>query len=249
MTQCTNTFEGGTDTTAIDTTNSGGTSGTVFDAVPGTFKPTFSATQAAHGSLSAKFTVGASAGTEYVSWSTGGGTLTDHYGRCYCYFDIGANTNIVVARYYEFRNAGLACFIRPAGSGRVTEIADAAGSIVATGSVAWAKNQWMRVEWHIVHSLTVGTIDVRVYNTADSTTIDETVSASALNIGANGTSVRIGATTSQTNWPTTGGNLYMDDLVYGATTWPGPAAAGPAQAPAHPIMQSPYVPVHQSFVL
>lgn len=231
MTQVTNSFEGGTDTVDISAANSGGASGDAFNSVPGTTAPKYSATQAAHGSLSGRFQTVA-AGTHYLNWSTAAGTLTDHYGRVYVYLDIGAATNIGIVRFLEFRAASLACFIRPAGTGRLTELADSAGSIAATGSTAWAKNQWMRIEWHIVHSTTVGTIDVRVYNTPDSTTIDETVSASGLNLGANATSVRIGVTTSVANWPVSGGFCYMDDLVYGATSWPGPAAGGaPAERP------------------
>jgi hypothetical protein len=248
VTQCSNDFESGSDTTVISGANSA--SPTALDSVINS--PVFSATQKAHGSLSARFqTIGA--GTQYMAWSTAGGTMTDHYGRCYVYLDIGALTNIAQVRFLEFRNAsGLTCFIRPktSGTARVTEIADSGGGVAATGTTVWTKNQWVRIEWHIVHSATVGTIDVRVYNSADSTTIDETVSASALNLGTDNNNLRIGVTTSVANFPGgTGTWCYLDDIVYGATSWPGPAG-GVVQFPAPPIrIPSPLVPVLDSYTL
>lgn len=235
MTQCTNTFEGGSDTTAITTGNSGGASGTAWDNVINA--PTYSATQA-RDTLSGAIATSAS-GTKYLTWSTAGGTITDHYGRAYVYLDIGAATNINTSRFFEFRNgSGLTAFIRPKASStaRVTEIADSAGSIVAVGSTVWTKNTWVRIEWHIVHSATVGTVDVRVYLSPDSSSIDETVSASSLNLRTDNTNIRMGVTTSIANFPVSGGICYFDNVVYGATSWPGPAvtAAGSIYVPPMP---------------
>lgn len=221
MTQANNNFEGGSDTVTISTGNSGGTSGTAFDNVSGT--PTFSVGQT-RGTMAGKIATSASA-TQYVAWTTSVGTVTEAYGRAYCYFDIGSATNISLARFLEFRDGtGLACFIRPASTGRVTEIANAAGSIIATGSTAWAKNGWIRVEWHIIFSTTVGFIEVKLFNSADSTTPDETITTSSSEVlRASGTILRMGCTTSIANWPVSGGAQYFDDLVWGAASYPGPS--------------------------
>jgi hypothetical protein len=85
---------------------------------------------------------------------------------------------------------------------------------------------WVRLEWHIVHSTTVGSLEVKLFNSADSTTADDTISFSNLNTGAAFANIRIGASTNTANFPTTGTYMYIDDIVCGATSYPGPSGGG-----------------------
>jgi hypothetical protein len=195
--------------------------------------------------------------TEYIGWtSTSMGALTDWYGRAYMYVAAISNTSWSQARWFEIRSASaLAAFIRPNNTpnAHVIELANSAGSIAATGTVAVPGNQWVRIEWHLVHSATVGALECRLWLSPDSSGAqDDTISYSADNTGPSFGNTRVGASTSQTWFPTVTSQsayLYLDNLVMGATSWPGPAGGGAAQAPARPILQSPKVPVHQSFVL
>src|SRR5678815_2034732 len=75
-----NTFEGGTDTVAITTGNSGGASGDAFSAVNGAAN-VFDATEEAHGNMSLKIP-SASGSNEYVSWQ-GLGSLPEATGVIY----------------------------------------------------------------------------------------------------------------------------------------------------------------------
>jgi len=76
-----NSAEGGTDTTAVTTANSGGTSGNAWDTVTGA--PTFSATHAAHGTLCYSFPA---ATATNVQWSAASiGMMATLYARLYVY--------------------------------------------------------------------------------------------------------------------------------------------------------------------
>jgi hypothetical protein len=251
--ELTNSFEGGSDGVAITQGsggNSGGASGDFWDSVVNA--PTFSNVQAAHGSLSGRiFTT--SAGTKYLAWAGSLSVGADWYGRMYWHLNALTSASWSSARYLEIRSsAGLACFIRPAttGNAHYLELANAAGSIAATGTVGIPGNQWIRLEWHLVHSATVGSLEVRMWTTMDSTgSPTDTVSFTNNDTSTDLANIRVGATTSQANFPISGGYLYIDDPLVGAATWPGPVG-GVVQLPAPPIRTArPLVPVLDSYTL
>lgn len=222
-----NLLDGGTDGASITPGNSGGASGDAFDQTIGATLPIYSSTQKRAG-LAARMSTGATSAQCYVAWNAAlGTTTTNWYGKAYLYFAAASQSAaLATARYFEFRNSSaLAGYFRPTTNGpnHYTEIADSSGSIVKLGTVSWTLNQLIRVEWHMIHSATVGLLEVKLFNTATATTPDETVTASNINTGAAAlNSVRIGATTSVTNFPATGGFMYADELDVGAQFYPGP---------------------------
>ena len=82
MTQLTNNFEGGTDGVAISAANSGGTSGNAFDSITGSGIGEFETATSGQGSVCCRYNANTFPSIYFV-WSSGLGTLTDHYGRLY----------------------------------------------------------------------------------------------------------------------------------------------------------------------
>lgn len=258
MTLVTNNFEGGTNTTALSQGsggNTGGVSGNFFDnVIPSTDGViTFSNVQM-RDLMACRISTGSTGSTGYIGWAVGSiGALTDWYGRLYFYVNAVTNTGWSQARWIEIRSsAALAFFIRPntATNAHKIEIAATAGSIVSTGTHNVVGNSWYRIEWHATHSTTVGALEVRLWSSPDSAGAQtDTISMTSQNLGAALDNVRLGCTTSQQNFPTVTAQsafLYIDNVVVGASNWPGPAVA--AAANPRPIMIGDRV-VRDSFVL
>lgn len=219
MTAVTNSFEGITPSgTTITTGNSGGASGTAFDTVTIGAGATLTSSnvQAEQGSLSAAVTPAASQAV-YMEWSTALGTLTEEWGRCYVYLTALPAASI---RLYAARNgAGAAGSIGFGTAGKIQTF-DASNTSVGTGTSVLGLNQWVRYEWHILHSATVGMIEVKLFNSAESGSPTETVTtASTINTSAQATAYRIGQTVSTA---TPSGLFYTDSFEVNSTGYPGP---------------------------
>jgi hypothetical protein len=77
----------------------------------------------------------------------------------------------------------------------------------------------VRVEWHVIHSATVGQVELKLFNDADSTTPTETLTGSSnYNTGTAAGGVHIG---SVGNLPD-GFIYWIDDIIVNATSYPGP---------------------------
>lgn len=225
-----NTFEGGTDGVAVSTANSGGASGNAFGEVSGTAF-TYSNVQAHLGSLSMRNVN--PAGNAYAAF-TGLGALT---GSVYCRFYMHISAAPVTTHLYAIRvmddNFESMAFLRVltgAAGGFITGTDWLVGG-VANGSVPVATAQWVRIEFRIVYGTTTGEFEWRLYNTADSTTITDTASATGIATAAGtGTGlgdVRLGFVNGVPASPFT---VYYDDFAVDTAGWIGPAAVGPTQA-------------------
>lgn len=182
----------------------------------------YDTTHVALGAQACKVATGGTAGVAVLRWdnSSALGTVTDHYGRAYFYFTAFPAG---IVHFVNFTpDAAGACRLGVNTSGKLL-ILDVTNAIVATSTNAIATGQWIRVEWHIVHSTTVGQGEVVLYNTATSGTPTETLTTAAnKNLAAAVTRVNFGAINSVANVAP----FWMDSIVAGATSYPGVAAVG-----------------------
>lgn len=171
-----------------------------------------------YGSLAAKFdNSGAPSSACVMGWSTGIGTLTDHYGRVYLY----ATANPVGGSWRIGRdgNNNFPIFINANGTVTMND----QGGVAVTTTAAIGLNQWVRIEYHWINSLTVGQVELKLFNSPDSSTPTETqTSAANRNTSASTTSLEFGLGGGQT----TAGAIWLDNIVAGATSYPGPFVSG-----------------------
>lgn len=223
MTDTLNSFEGGTDTTAISTANSGGTSGTAFDLanIPAGTTLAFSGTHVAHGGMAMYAAPGATTNSPHVRWSTAVGTLTQAWARAYIYLTAYPT---VQTRLIEFRTgaAAVGATLRINTTGTLTAGGNSGTAITSTNTVPL--NQWVRVEFMAIGSATAGQVEFKLFTSLDSATPTETqTSAATLNTSAAFADYRFGL-------PGTNGSgdagVYMDDIAVSTTGYLGPAATG-----------------------
>jgi hypothetical protein len=171
----------------------------------------------AYGDLAAKIDNATTpASTVAMTWSTAISGPTDHYGRFYLY--AGANP-AAEFRLIFFNGGSQRLQMMNTGFLRVV---DGTGS--STGSTAITLNQFVRIEYHLIHSATVGQWEVRLFNDPDSSTPTGTLSTAAnRNTGASLASAAFGASGGGS-----GGVNWMDNIIAAATDWPGPAPVPPA---------------------
>ncbi len=219
-----NSFEGGTNGVAVTTANSGGTSGDAFNAVAGAVAGAtlaYSATEMAHGSLALQVATAATAGTQWVGYTTSFGTNSDFYLRFNLYLTALPAASATLWR--GFSGAATLCSLNMNTSGQL-RVQDSLG-VVVSGSTSGAlpTGQWVRVELHITMSTTVGQTELRVYHSVDSTVATFSAQSTAtLNLGATSADgYRMGLQTTQANY----GPTWFDDYALSTTTWLGPAAA------------------------
>lgn len=145
------------------------------------------------------------------------GTITEHYGRIYVYFPSNPN---YTPRFISALSTGTfegAVGINSAGK---LQLIDAAGVTQAQSTNAIALNQWIRIEYHMVHSTTAGFIEAKLFNSPDSTTPTEVVSTSSnLNTGASINTLRYGFPSSANN---INNSAWLDNVVGAVTSYPGP---------------------------
>jgi hypothetical protein len=100
----------------------------------------------------------------------------------------------------------------------------------------------VRIEWHLIHSVTVGQIEIKLFNNPDSATPTETKTGTANhNNAASTTTMKFGSIGGAST-----GTYWLDNIVAGAASYPGPASVtalplsygrftGPAQLTASPV--------------
>jgi hypothetical protein len=223
MAAISNSFEGGTNATAVTAVNSGGVSGTAFNSVAGAVTGAtlaYSSTHAAHGSLALQIATSTTAGSQWVGWTTGFGTQSDFYVRFNMYLTAYPAASATLWRTFSAGAVVGSINLTTAGILRTLDSTGASIAGVAT-STSLPLNQWIRVEAHFTVSATAGQVELKVFNTVDSTVPDFSAQSGAEeNLGAASTDAyRLGLQSSQANFPST----WFDDYALSTTGYPGPA--------------------------
>lgn len=218
MTLCTADFNAGVNGNVITISDPG--SATAWDArvLNAGGALTYSNAHAISGTLSGKFGVAGSSSSNYLVWTTALGTVIDHYGRLYIWLDALDSSRTAFVSFKTAASAN-ACSLWVNASGTLT-LVDASNGAVGTTSATVSTGQWVRIEWHIIHSATVGQGEVKLFNDASSTTpTDSFTTAANKNLAADAREVHLG-------WelgPGTSGNtFYLDDIIVGADSYQGP---------------------------
>ncbi|GAA0403171.1 hypothetical protein GCM10009530_63950 [Microbispora corallina] len=209
-----NSFSGGTDGGNITTSNSGGTSGDAFDSWSGS--PTYTSSQAtgSRAPLVGKLR-DATVSSQDIQWMF---TLAARtvWVRAYVYLstapsaqsafiydnDLTVNVNINTNRTISILGSGFP-----------------SGPTLVTSTTALPTGQWCRVEVKVVYGTTSfnGSVELRIYTSADSGTADDTKTASAVNTGT--------TPTASIHFQSISGlDLLVDDLGITDVDWLGPAA-------------------------
>ena len=221
--QVINSLEGGTHGTAISAANSGGASGDAFNSITNSPVPVFSSDQSRDAISIEMVDV---AGTTGVNWTWASSTV-NHYFRTYLYLAALPSGNDLKFLRVMSDTAGARCAefsIKRTGTAAPGVIGSqnaAAGTAAPDGTVAITTGQWVRFECRVLPSVTVGEVEWRLYNTADSSTITDTSSAGSLVLAADIEGARFG---SMATAPTTPFTVYFDDLAANDTGWLGPSS-------------------------
>lgn len=235
MTQLSNTFEGGSNGVTISFANSGGASGDAFDTVtrdtggatPGVAEFTNVLSRDLMAGRFASRTVASVAIAQYTL--TRAGTLTTEYGRAYFATDESSPAQNV--RVVALTNSASA--IKAAiqlTTGRVVRMETVGGSTVDFSTVgALPINTWYRFEWY--YDVATTTFTVRAY-LGDSATLLETHTLTNLVSPTDLARRDFGQGLGLANLPSATGFYYFDNVVVGATGWPGGAGTVPLKAGA-----------------
>ena len=172
----------------------------------------YSTDQAKFGSQSMKCQQTGGAGNIQFDVSS----ITDTYGRFYLYRS--AVPSGTLHQLIRFQNTGsFSSYIAINHSTGRLYIRDVSAAKTATGTVSIATSQWIRIEYHLVTHASTGSLEVKLFNSPDSTTATETISFTAGNTLSAIDTYRIGNISSMTDGP-----WYMDQILLNATSYPGP---------------------------
>ncbi len=218
-----NNAEGGTDTVQVTTANSGGASGDAFDLVDaaGAGATTLYDSDAAHGLHGIKVTAPTVAGGPVrFGYTTLFGTQTEIWGRCYMKQTVAPGTVNTIFIADLVGTGTCATISNYAGRLRVDDIV---GGTFSTTDITL--NAWVRIEFHILFSATVGIVEAKLFNSPESLVADETVNRPA---GAN---TRASGTAGYWGYDGQAGSnqvFSIDDMVVNATGYPGPVSTAVA---------------------
>ncbi len=224
-----NSFEGGTNGGTISAANSGGVSGDAFDSVlvnagGGTIQYSTTSPYLGPTGMRIRTDAGGPIGSR---WETSLATPSDYYVSFGLRFDvvpaIGSVFILTVRSSTNTFNGGVLLGF----DGKIY-VYNASIASVGNSTAALSANTWYRIEAHVFNSLTVGYITVRIYPSATSTSITETVNATPTTWAmtqATTSKLTLGAESAPTQWPsvTAGQYCYFDSWRAGKTTdWYGP---------------------------
>lgn len=218
MTQFTATFETGVNGNTIAVADAG--SANAFDAVLiGTGAALVYDNAHVYGSLAAKVSTTGTVSASRTEWTTAG-TLSNWYGRVYLYFT-GNIDDLHIMEFFD-SGGGHCAAISMAGvanTGKI-ELLDATQSLITGGRTTntISLNQWIRLEYHLINNAAAGSFELKLFNSPDSTTPTETVTTTNQNTSADTLYFRHGVTLAQASV----GPFWMDNIVIGATSYPGP---------------------------
>lgn len=209
------------------TANSGSVTSNAFDVVNTTVGGTVVADTSvfAHGSQSLRFTIlGDTNSNALVEWTTSLGSQNQIWVRAYIYLTQfpAAGSNL---RFFRAFNASstlcAAIAINP--TGKILGL-DSAGATQTQSTASIVLNQWCRVEAYISASTTTGQLEVKLFNTMDSTVpTDIKNTAATLNTLGPITQAQYGPGNTTNIAP-----FNMDDFGVSTSGYIGPAS-GPVQ--------------------
>lgn len=231
MTQVSADFRLGSDGATIATADPGSLTKWDAVAIPAGGTYVYDMTKGYFTPGAAKIATGVTAGTVLSDWSTAFGTATDFFGRFFLFmtaFPLAAPVRPVRARVAGVTKQNVE--ITTAG---VVQINSDASTTVGTGTVPIYLNQWVRVEWHMIMSLTVGQVEAKLFNDPAGTTPSDVITSAAnLNTGTPADNIQHG------NGQTTANVVpfWLDEIIAGAASYPGPGTPPfSADVPARPI--------------
>lgn len=213
-----NSFEGGSDETAITNANSGGTSGTAFTSPTAGTGATvvYDDAQAHLGTFSCRTSTGGTSALAYVNWSITSGT--SDYSRAHYRFTSLPSAQQGILRYL---GGGAQCIRINVRTDGKLEIRDAANSVITGGTTtnAISAGSWFRLEVHPTASTTVGAVEMRLYLSPNSSTPTETITVSNQVLTATVDEIRFGIGAAMANAV----SVWIDNVAAEGTTWFGPA--------------------------
>lgn len=217
MTQTTATFEAGVNGNNV-TNGAGEASTTAWNTVDALGGPITYDNTHKYDTLAAKIVLTGSGSETSMQWGAALGTVTDQYGRAYIWLNaLPTGSAIRLVQGYSGGSTAFRIDVNTAGT---IALLDNVG-LVQTTSTAVATGQWVRLEWHVVHSLTVGQIELKLFNSPDSATPTETSTTSAnRNTQANCNLITFG----NSNGAAATATFWIDNIVAGAASYPGPVA-------------------------
>jgi hypothetical protein len=190
-TTCYFTAEGGTNGSNLATGGTGAGDGSPlqFVVIGTNGTAIYDNTHVAHGSLAVKTATGATATPTTFGWTTATGSPLTSWFRCYLYFTanpVGSGTRFFLIT--DSTGNGCTRFIINT-SGKVVA-QDSAGSIIITTTNAISLNQWVRVEGMSFLNASTGQMEIKLYNSPESTTPTETLTSAASQNTLSGTQTR-----------------------------------------------------------
>ena len=219
-----NSFEGGVAGVTIDTVNSGGASGDIFNrqnvVAGGTLA--FDETQKAHGLRSMLASTGVTAGVAYVGWNIVGlgGEVPMLWQRMYLFAPNAPGVNQRIGSM--FSGAGnLAAGLQFQSGTRKIRLLDNPQVVQATSGLAIPTTGFVRIEWVTFGSPVAGHIEAWLFLNPDSQVPDEILATPwGLNTFGPVNEARHGLLNSVANYPQT----WFDDAAISSAGPLGPAA-------------------------
>lgn len=173
-----------------------------FDATIFAGSLTYDTTHVAHGNFAMQ------SDGKNIGWnSTSLGTMTDHFGRIYIWKSGSGEFCRVLSGGI---NGSQAATLSLSANGFL--LSGSSNTTIITGSVD-LRSRWTRIEYHIIHSATVGQIIIRTFNYDAVTPLESLTSAATANTLVSADTIRYGAV------------AWYDDIVANASDFPGPAAS------------------------
>lgn len=213
-----NSFEGGSDETTLTAGNSGGTSGNAFDSVSAGTGATlvFDNAQAAPslGSFSLRTATGGTSALSYAAWTLA--SVTSDYARGYFRFTSLPGAQQLIIRYLSSGSQSLRVNVKTDGA---IEVRNAANSVIGTTTNTISAGSWFRVEIFTTFSTTVGAVTLRLYLSANGTSITETLNLTSLVLTATSNELRWGVGAATSNAVA----VWIDNVATEGSTWFGPA--------------------------
>ena len=212
-----NTADGGTHATEVTLANSGGASGTAWDATSGgTGVWTYSNALSVKGGMSYSVVQAASTAAA-LTWNPSP-ILTSYYGRAYVYMTAFAASSHPIVKAMPASFSLLCWRIDVLSDGKV-RVRDSANTILTTTTQSITTGAWWRFEWHVVHgSGSTGQIEVKAFS-GDTTTPLFTYTNAAVNIDVETQHIQYGPSATTPTVPT----MYYDEIVLDNAAYPGPA--------------------------
>jgi hypothetical protein len=212
-----NTADGGINGVDVSSANSGGASGSAWDALSGgTGVWTFSNAQSVKGGMSYNcLHSGATAPT--LTWNQSP-VLTSYYGRSYVYFTSFAASSHPIIKALPLSFSSLCWRIDITSTGQI-RVRDSASTILVTSTPTITTGAWWRFEWKVVHGTgSTGQITLNVYS-GDATTPLYTYTNTACSIDTETDHFQFGPSVTTPQVP----SMYFDEIALDDTTYPGPA--------------------------